>query len=163
MTNKQIAGEETVIKEYPHSTRWVQGLETIGVGNLILTNERIIFLHQVDLSTDDLERLQKLSRKLTTREMIDLTISLHKENFQFPLSSVTQVKVGLYSLLPFPRPCLRISYKSGRRKQNINTVSFMFTIPLLKGFFQLEITTVHGWAMLINKAMKQTQPGDVSD
>ena len=157
MTNKQIASKEVVIKEYPNSTRWMEGQEVIGVGNLILTNERIVFLHRVDLSDEELERLQKLSRKVTAREMIDLGLSLHKNNFQFPLSSVTQVKTGLHSLLPFPRPCLRVFYKSGKKKQNINTASFMFTIPLLKGFFQLEITTVKMWVMLISRVAKAKQ------
>ena len=159
MTNKQIASAEVVLKEYPNSTRWLEGQEVIGVGNLILTNERIVFLHQVALSGEELERMQKLSGKLTTREMIDLGLSLHKKNFFFPLSSVTRVKTGLYSLLPFPRPCLRVFYRSGKKKQNMSTVSFMFTIPLLKGFFQLEIATVQGWVMLINKVAKQKQPG----
>ena len=159
MTNKQIVSDEVVLKEYPNSTRWLEGQEVIGVGNLILTNERIVFLHRVDLSDEELERLQKLSRKVAAREMIDLGLSLHKNNFQFPLSSVTQVKTGLHSLLPFPRPCLRVFYKRGKKKQNIRTASFMFTIPLLKGFFQFEITTVQGWVMFINKAVKQKQPG----
>ena len=157
MNDEQLASEEVVLREYPHSTRWLEGQQVIGVGNLILTNERIVFLHEVALSDEEAERLRKLSGKLTTKEMIDLGLSLHKKNFQFPLSSVTQVKTGLYSLLPFPRPCLRVFYGSGKKKQTINSASFIFTIPLLKGFFQLEITTVKMWVMLINKAVRHKQ------
>ena len=157
MNYEYSASEEVVLKEYPHSTHWVEGQLVIGIGNLILTNERIVFLHQVSLSDEEIERLQKVSAKSTTRDMMDLGISLHKKNFQFPLSSVTQVKTGLYSLLPFPRPCLRIFHRSSKKKKNINAASFMFTIPLLKGFYQLEITTVKAWVRLINKAVNYKQ------
>ena len=155
MTDKLPASEEIVIKEYPRSTRWLEGQQVIGVGNLILTNERLVFLHQVPISEEEIERLQKLSQKITTKEMIDLGLSLHEKNFQIPLSSITLVKTGLYSILPFPRPCLRIFYISGKRK--IKTASFMFTIPLLKGFFQLEVTTVWGWVSMIRRAMRAKQ------
>ncbi len=154
MNDKRLASGEMVLKEYPYSTRWLEGQQVIGVGNLVLTNERIVFLHQVELSDGEMERLRKLPEKLTAKEMIDYGLSLHKNNFQFSLSSVTQVKTGLHSLLPFPRPCLRIFYRSGKTKKDIRTVSFMFTIPLLKGFFQLEITTVWAWVMFINKALR---------
>ena len=157
MSDEQLASREVVLKEYPQSTRWLEGQQVIGVGNLILTNERIVFLHQVALSDEEMERLRKLSGKLTAREMIDLGLSLDRKNFQFPLSSVTRVKTGLHSLLPFPRPCLRIFYRTGKRTKNISTASFMFTIPLLKGFFQFEITTVQAWVMLINKAVRHKQ------
>ncbi len=157
MNDEQLASEEVVLKEYPHSTHWLEGQLVIGIGNLILTTERIVFLHQVALSDDETERLRKVSGKSTTKDMIDIGLSLHKKNFQFPLSSVTHVKTGLYSLLPFPRPCLRIFYRSGKKQRNISATSFMFTIPLLKGFFQLEITTVKVWVRLINKAVRYKQ------
>jgi len=154
MKDKQLASGEIVLKEYPYSTRWLEGRQIIGVGNLILTNKRIVFLHQVELSDEEMEKLRKLPEKLTAMEMIDFGLSLHENNFQFPLSSITQVKTGLHSLLPFPRPCLRIFYRSGKKKRDVITASFMFTIPLLKGFFQLEITTVWVWVMLINKVLR---------
>ena len=157
MNNEYSTSGEVVLKEYPHSTRWMEGQLVIGVGNLILTTERIVFLHQVALSDEEIERLRKISGKATNKDMIDLSLSLHKKNFQFPLSSITQVKTGLYCLLPFPRPCLRIFYRSGKKKQNILAASFMFTIPLLKGFYQLEITTVRAWVMLINEAVRHKQ------
>lgn len=157
MNYEYSTSEEVVLKEYPHSTHWIEGQLVIGIGNLILTTERIVFLHQVALSDEEMERLQKVSAKSTTKDMIHLGISLHKKNFQFPLSSIIQVKTGLYSLLPFPRPCLRIFHRSSKKKRNMNTASFMFTIPLLKGLYQLEITTVKAWVRLINNAVKHKQ------
>ncbi len=159
MKDEQLASEEVVLKEYPRSTHWLEGRQVIGVGNLILTNERLVFLHRAALTEEELEYLRKFSQKATTNRMIDLAFTLHKKNFQFPLSSVVSARAGLYSILPFPRPCLRISYRSERKKKEmkIKTVSFMFTIPLLKGFFQLEITTVMGWVWIIRKAVRHKQ------
>ena len=119
MKDKQLPSDEVVLKEYPNSTRWLEGQEVIGLGNLILTNERLVFLHQIPLDEGEMEHLRKLSEARTTGRMIDFALTLHKKNFQVPLSSVISVKTGLYSLLPFPRPCLRISYiieKKKRRK-----------------------------------------------
>ena len=157
MKDEQLGSEEVVIKEYPHSTRWLEGQQVIGVGNLILTNERLVFLHRVPLDEEELEYLQKFSKQATTSRMIDLALTFHKKNFQVPLSSVISVKTGLYSILPLPRPCLRISYRSERKKKQIKTVSFMFTIPIWKGWFQLEITTIRAWVWIIREAVKYNQ------
>ena len=34
----------------------------------------------------------------------------------------------------------------------------MFNIPLLKGFYQLEFTTVWAWVQIIRKALKAKKP-----
>jgi len=156
MKDEQLASEEVVLKEYPYSTRRMEGQQVIGVGNLILTNERLVFLNRVPLNEEEVEYLQKFSGKATTKRTIDLALTLHKKNFQVPLSSVTLVKTGLYSILPFPRPCLRISYRSEKKKK-IKAVSFMFTIPLWKGWFQLEITTIKAWGRIIKEAVRYKQ------
>ena len=157
MQDEQPVSEEIVLKEYPYSTRWVEGQQVLGVGNLILTNERLAFIHRVPLDEKETQYLRKLSEKATTEKMIDVVLSLHKKNFQVPLSSVIAVKTGLYSILPFPRPCLRIFYRGEKKKQQVRTLSFMFTIPLLRGFFQLEITTVKLWVKYIKEAVKRKQ------
>ncbi len=156
MNNEQLASEEVVLKEYPRFTRRMEGQQVIGVGNLILTNERLVFLNRVPLNDEEVEYLQKFSGKATTKRTIDLALTLHKKNFQVPLSSVISVKTGLYSILPFPRPCLHISYRSEKKKK-IKAVSFMFTIPLWKGWFQLEITTIKAWGRIIKEAVRYKQ------
>ena len=156
MTDEQLASEEVVLKEYPYSTRRMEGQQVIGVGNLILTNERLVFLNRVPLNEEEVEYLQKFSGKATTKRTIDLALALHKKNFQVPLSSVISVKTGLYSILPFPRPCLHISYRSEKKKR-IKTISFMFTIPLWKGWFQLEITIIMAWVRIIREAVRYKQ------
>ena len=156
MKDEQLASEEVVLKEYPRYTHRMEGQQVIGVGNLILTNERLVFLNRVPLNEEEVEYLQKFSGKATTKRTIDLALTLHKKNFQVPLSSVISVKTGLYSILPFPRPCLRISYRSEKKKK-IKTISFMFTMPLWKGWFQLEITTIKAWGRIIKEAVRYKQ------
>jgi hypothetical protein len=152
--NAKQTRDEVVLKEYPNSTRWLEGQRVMGVGNLILTNERLVFIHQIHISEEEIERLRQLSARITTRELIDTTLPFHKKNFQVPLSSVVGVKTGLLTFFPFPRPCLRIFYQSAKKRQ-VNRLSFIFTIPLWKGWFQLEITTVMGWAASIKRVLRQ--------
>ena len=150
--------KEVVLKEYPNSTRWIKGQLIVGVGNLILTNERFVFLNQVVLSPRQIEHIRKLTETGKTNKIIDFALTLHKRNFEVPLSSVISAKMRRYCLLPFPRPYLSISYRGGSKDKE-KTLGFMFTIPLLKGFYQLEFTTVWGWAQMMRKALKAKQSG----
>ncbi len=149
--NQRQDFEEIVIKEYPRSTRWMEGQQIVGVGNLILTSRRLIFLHQVQLTDEKIKNMQATLKDRTNDKMIDFALTLHKNNFQIPLTSVVSARMGLYSLLPLPRPCLRITYQ---KKGEIKSASFMFTIPLLRGFFQLEITDIMVWVGKIKRAMR---------
>ena len=150
--------KEVVLKEYPNSTRWLRGQEVIGVGNLILTNERLVFLNGVELSPRQIEYIRKLSETGKTNKVIDFALTLHKRNFEVPLSSVISASMCRYCLFPFPRPYLRINYIGGSKSKE-KTLGFMFTISLLKGFYQLEIATVWAWVQIIRKALKAKQSG----
>ncbi len=143
---------EVVLKEYPNSTRWMKGQLIMGTGNLILTNERLVFLHGVDLSPRQIAYVKKLSDTGNTNKVIDYALTLHKKNFEVPLSSVISANMSRYCLLPFPRPYLRINYRSGIKDKE-KTLGFMFTIPLLKGIYQLEFTIVWTWVRLIRRAL----------
>ena len=159
MKDEQPLSGEVVLKEYPNSTRWLKGQQVIGVGNLILTNERLVFLHRVELSQRQIEDIQKLRmNSARANKEIDFALTLHKRNFQVPLSSVISANMSRYCLLPFPRPYLRISYRGGS-KSGEKTLGFIFTIPLWKGWYQLEVTTVWGWVQIIRKALKAKQYG----
>ena len=159
MKDEKPLSEEVVLKEYPRSTRWLKGQQVVGVGNLILTNQRLVFLNQVELTQRQIEDLQKLRmNSAKTNEEIDFALTLHKSNFQIPLSSVISANMSRYCLFPFPRPYLSISYRGGSKSAE-KTLGFMFTIPLLKGFYQLELTTVWAWAQIIRRALKAKQSG----
>jgi len=150
--------KEGVLKEYPKSTRWMKGQQIIGVGNLILTNERLVFLNGVELSPRQIATIRKLSETGKTNKIIDFALTLHKRNFEVPLSSVISANMRRYCLFPFPRPYLSISYRGGSKDKE-KTLGFMFTISLLKGFYQLELTTVWVWVRIIRKALKAKQSG----
>ena len=60
--------KETVLKEYPNSTRWTRGQQIIGVGNLILTNERLVFLHGVELTPRQIAYVKKISGTVNDAE-----------------------------------------------------------------------------------------------
>ncbi len=150
--------KEVVLKEYPKFTRWMKGQLVLGVGNLILTNERLVFLNQVVLTPRQIATWRKLLETGNTNKQIDFTLTLHKKNFEVPLSSVISANMRRYCLFPFPRPYLRISYRGGSKDKE-KTLGFMFTISLLKGFYQLELTTVWVWVRIIRKALKAKQSG----
>lgn len=148
--------KEVVLKEYPNSTRWIKGQLILGVGNLVLTNERLVFLHGVDLSPRQIAQVKKLSETGDTSKVLDYALTLHKKNFEIPLSSVVSASMCRYCILPFPRPYLRINYIGGSKRKE-KTLSFMFTIPLLKGLYQLEFTTVWAWVRIIRRALQAKQ------
>ncbi len=156
MTDEKSVSEEKVIKEYPNSTRWLEGQQVIGVGNLILTSERLVFLHRVSLDEGELERLHKISETATNKKMIDLALAIHKRNFQVPLTSIVSARTGFYSLFPFPRLCLRIAYTSEKKKR-LKNLAFMFTISIWRGWFQLELTVIRHWVKVIKRAAERKQ------
>ena len=153
MAKETQDSQERVIKEYPNTTRWLEGRLILGVGNLILTTERIAFLNQVLVKEKHVQKMQELSEAPSSR-VLDYALTLHKNNFQIPLSSVTSAKVGLFAYFPIPRFCLRIAYFSEKKRKKIETTSFMFTITMLRGFYQFEITTVLSWVWTIKRVMK---------
>jgi hypothetical protein len=155
--NKSSSIKEPVIKEYPNLTLWLEGNTAQGAGNLILTSERLIFLNRVALEEWQLEKLQQLSREGDFDRVVEFSLKLNKKNFQILLSDVTYVRMGLFSLLPLPRLCMRIQHLT--KKDNLLETSFGFRIPLLKGLVELEITLVMGWITAIKAAVKRKQQG----
>jgi len=88
--------EERVLKEYPNSTRLLDGKKVTGIGNLILTTERLVFLHQVTLDDKQTESLQKLSATAPLSKLLDYTLTLHKKGYVF--SSALAAPVPAYLL-----------------------------------------------------------------
>jgi len=141
---------EVIKKVHRNSAFVVEGRQTQAAGNLVLTNERLVFLKQTALSDDKLKTFQKLAKEGTTDDMIRFALNLNKKNFQIPLSSITLVKTGVYSIFPM-RPCTRIFYMDiNKREKN---VSFRFNPPLLKRLFEL-VPLATEWSWAIKKAVK---------
>ena len=155
MRNEQPSSREVVIKEYPNSSRWVEGRRIVGEGNLILTSERLVFLNRAALSQWHAEKVQEMEAAPMS-EVLDFALTLHKKNLQIPLSSVLSADRCRIGFFPMPRFYLRITYLGGSKRKE-RSAGFMFTIPLLKGIFQLEYTTVMGWVWMIRKILAAQQ------
>ena len=150
MGRSEPASEEAVIKEHRHATYWLEGKQVRAAGNLILTNQRLVFLRQVTLTEKQTQEIQRLAQEATTSELVQFALKLHKKNFQLPLSSIVTAKMGLLSVFPL-RPCLHVYYQSAGKKTK--TLSFMFTLPLLKRLLLSEFPTL-GWISAVKKAVK---------
>ncbi|MFH1381775.1 MAG: hypothetical protein ABIH70_02670 [Chloroflexota bacterium] len=152
MSNRQLASAERKLKEYPNFTRLLDGQQVAGIGNLILTDRRLVFLHFVDLSDEQVEQIQSIAADGITDRYVDHVLSLDKKNFQLPLASVVSAGMGLSTWLPL-RPCLRIIYR--KRGGKIETVSFNFYIPLTRVLVQFELLDVLTWVLRINWARRK--------
>jgi uncharacterized membrane protein YsdA (DUF1294 family) len=155
MGNKSVSTKECVIREYPNIAFWLEGNAVRGSGNLILTSDRLIFLNRIVAEEWQLEEIRQLSSEEDFNKIVEFSLKLHKKNFQIPLADVTNVRMGLCSLFPFLRVCVRIYHLT--RKANEAETSFWFRIPLFKGLFQFEITLVMGWIGAIKAAAKMKQ------
>jgi len=150
MDRSQSDSTEAVIKQFPNTTYLVEGGEVRSAGNLILTDRRLLFLKQVNLSQKQVQEIQELVKESTTGKIIQYSLKLHKKNFQLPLSSIVSAKMGLLSIIPL-RPCLRVQYLSASKK--IRILTFVFTLPLLKRLMLSEFPTL-SWMQTIRKAIK---------
>jgi hypothetical protein len=153
MGNKQKTNEERVIREYPNVTYWLDGSRAEGLGNLILTSKRLIFLNRVALEDWQMEKVRELSQDPDLQKILDFSMKLHKKNFEIPLSQVVRARMGILGFLPFPKLCMRIDHMT--RRDNFEVTGFWFRIPILKGLVQLEITLVWGWINAVNAALKE--------
>jgi len=150
MEHSQSDSTETVIKQFPDTTYLVEGAETRAAGNLIMTDRRLLFLRQANLSQKQAQEIQALVKESTTSKLIQYSLKLHKKNFQLPLSSLVSAKMGLLSFIPI-RPCLRVQYLSNSKK--IRPLTFVFSLPLLKRLMLSEFPTL-SWMHAIRKAIK---------
>ncbi|MFC1870421.1 hypothetical protein ACFLYE_04050 [Chloroflexota bacterium] len=89
MENEKPAAKEFIIKEYPKTTYWLDGKLVRAIGNLILTNERLVFLRQVFLSPEQTTSMQKIIQEGHTSELLQFALRLHnhlgQDEVPFPL------------------------------------------------------------------------------
>ena len=148
--NPQLS-EEVVIKEYPKTTFLVEGKQVLAIGNLLLTNNRLVFLRQTTPTEKEVENLQKLSQEENTGKLIQFALTLHKKNFEIPLLSIISAKLGLYFMFTLPQPCLRLSYKATSNR--VKNLTFRFNPPVMKQVLMSEFPTLD-FIREIKKAVK---------
>ena len=159
-----LLSEEIIIKEHPNFTHCRrEGQSAKDVGNLILTNTRLVFLTRVMLHESKMERWQKLAKEGTAAEQIDFALTLHKKNFNIPLSLLSSVKCKLYFSFPFPSLIMQISYmKGGSKKKGGKTMIFQFKQSFLRLLFRKSMLplTVE-WVSSVREAIKNEEVSSV--
>jgi hypothetical protein len=145
---------ETILKEHRRWTRWIEARWMKGEGNLVLTDRRLLFLHRIEGSPEVMANIKRLADAPMTT-VLDYALTLNKNNFQLPLSSITRVGIGAFTWLPLPRFCLTVSYLNSK-KRVLRTVAFQFRRPISEVIFHPQITTDWGWVKAIKRATKES-------
>jgi hypothetical protein len=143
---------ETIIRQHRRWTNWVEPRRIRGEGSLILTNRRLLFLHRIEASPSVAASIKKLA-DAPIETVLDHALTLHKDNFQIPLSSIVQV--GICSLVGFPFPYFYLSvfYLEGK-KMTPHTAAFQF-----RNSTQPQIIMDWGWKGAIRRTIKANRVG----
>ena len=143
---------EIIIKEHRKWTQWIQTPRNLRLGNLVLTNRRLIFLHKIDSSPEVKDNIKKLA-DAPIRSVLNYAFTLDKNNFQMPLSNIIGLKIGAYNWTPIPHVCLSIVYVDGKYLTN-RMVAFQFIRPYKQTIFKPQFMLVIEWIRTIKQAIK---------
>ena len=146
--------EEIIIRQHRHWTRWLEARRTMGEGNLILTNRRLLFLHKIEASPSVTASIKKLA-DAPIETVLNHALTLHKNCFQIPLPSIIRIGIGAFVRFPFPYFYLRVSYLKGR-KQTPQTAAFQFRRPKSEIIFHPQVIADLGWMIAIKRAIRET-------
>ncbi len=155
---KQTTQPEVIIKEHRRWTRWVAGRRALGIGNLVLTNRRLIFLHMIQSSPEVSEKIKRLA-DAPIEKVLDYAFTLNRSNFQVPLTSIMRVQLGTRGFFPLPHFSLLVTFVRSKR-QPPETVAFQFIRPILQVFLRPHIIVCLGWVKAIKQAMKEVAEKD---
>lgn len=152
-TTGQNENLEIIIRQHSRWTHCVEGRRTIGKGSLVLTNRRLLFLHQIEASPDVASTIKKLA-DAPIEMVLNHALTLHKNCFQIPLSSIIRVGIGGFARFPFPHPNLSVSYLKDK-KLTFQMAAFQFEKPGSGLRFQPQIITDWGWKRSIQRAIRE--------
>jgi len=152
---KQNSEAERIIKEHRHWTQWIGFPRFMRPGNLVLTNKRLMFLHQIKSSQEITDNIRKLA-DAPMETVLNYAFTLNRDNFQMPLSAIINVRIGTFNWNPMPHVCLTVTYFDGRHKAN-NSVSFQFIRPIKQTVLNPQIAVVIGWVRAIKQAIKNSE------
>ena len=145
---------EIIIRQHRHWTRWIEARRTMGEGNLVLTNRRLLFLHRIEDSPDVAASIKKLA-DAPMEAVLNHALTLHKNCFQIPLPSIIRVGIGAFVRFPFPYFYLSVSYHKGK-KQTPHTAAFQFRRAKSEILFHPQIIADWGWMIAIRRAIQET-------
>ena len=144
--------QEKIIKEHRKWTQWIEHPRALRLGNLVLTNRRLIFLHQIQSSPDVKDNIKKLA-DAPTETVLNYAFSLNRSNFQIPLSAIGKIRIGAFNWMPLPHVCLSVIYFDGKHTAS-KLASFQFIRPIKQTILNPQLFVDIGWVRAINKAMK---------
>jgi hypothetical protein len=152
-TTGQDENPETIIRQHSRGTHWLEDRRTIGIGSLILTNRRLLFLHRIESSPEVTASIKKLANA-PIETVLDHALTLHKNCFQIPLSSIIKVGTGVFPGFPLPHAYLSISYLKGK-KLVLQMTAFQFENYGTGLLFEPQIITDWRWKRAIERAVKE--------
>jgi hypothetical protein len=145
---------EIIIRQHRHWTRWIEARRTMGEGNLVLTNRRLLFLHRIQASRDVSASIKKLA-DAPIETVLNHALTLHKNCFQIPLPSMIRVRIGAFVRFPFPYFYLSVSYHKGKT-QTPHTAAFQFVRSKSEVLFHPQIIADWGWMIATRRAIQET-------
>jgi hypothetical protein len=148
---KQNTETEIIIKEHRRWTQCIEKPRIMRLGNLVLTNRRLIFLHQIQSGPDVKDNIQKLA-DAPMETVLNYAFTLNRNNFQIPLSSIGNVRIGTFNWSPFPHVCLTVTYFDGIHTAS-KSASFQFIRPIKQTILKPQIIVGVGWVRAIKQAM----------
>ena len=142
---------ERIIKEHRKWSQWIETPRALRLGNLVLTNRRLIFLHKIESSPEVKDNIKKLA-DAPIESVLNYAYTLNKSNFQIPLSNITSLKIGAFNWTPIPHVCLTIIYVDRKYLTN-RMVSFQFIRPYKQTILKPQIILVFEWIRAIKQAI----------
>ena len=143
---------EKIIKEHRKWTQWIETPRALRLGNLVLTNCRLIFLHIIESSPEVKDNIKKLA-DAPIESVLNYAYTLNKNNFQIPLSNIISLKIGAFNWTPIPHVCLTIIYVDRKYLTN-RMVSFQFIRPYKQTILKPQFMLVMDWIRVIKQAIK---------
>jgi hypothetical protein len=143
---------EKILKEHRKWSQWIETPRALRLGNLVLTNRRLIFLHIIESSPEVKENIRKLA-DAPTESVLNYAYTLNRNNFQIPLSTIVSLKIGAYNWTPIPHVCLTVIFVDRKYLTN-RMVSFQFIRPYKETILKPQFMLVMDWIRTIKQAIK---------
>ena len=148
---------ERIIKEHRKWTQWIQTPRKLRLGNLVLTNRRLIFLNIIQSGPEVASSIKKLA-DAPMETVLNHAYKMNPDNFQIPLSAVAGIKIGAYNWTPIPHVCLSVVYFDGKNPQH-RMVAFQFIRPYKQTILKPQIILLIDWIRTIKKAIQDDDDG----
>ena len=132
--------------------QWIQTPRKLRLGNLVLTNRRLIFLNIIQSGPEVDASIKKLA-DAPMETVLNYAYKLNPDNFQIPLSAIAGLKIGAYNWTPIPHVCLSVVYYDGSSTRS-RMAAFQFIRPYKQTILKPQIVLLFEWIRAIKKAIQ---------